>query len=64
MPAERHKHAAAARLHFDVVNRHAQRNLRQRQAIADRRRRIGAAHHLSPAFKPSGRQMYRFSPSA
>ena len=37
--------AAAARLHFDVVNRHAQRNLRQRQAVADGRRRVVAAHH-------------------
>ncbi len=37
--------AAATGLQFDVVDRRAQRNLRQRQAIADVRRRIVAAHH-------------------
>ena len=57
--------AAAAGLQLDVVNRHAQRNLRQRQAIAHRRRRV--RRRSSPCRPPSGRSgatMYRFSPSA
>src|SRR5262249_10157708 len=43
---------AAARLHFQVVDRHAQRDATQRQAIADARLGIFAAHNLVARLEP------------
>src|SRR5690606_22263238 len=42
------KLATLARLQFDVVNRHAQRNILQRERVANRRRSVRTAHHLGP----------------
>ena len=51
-PAHAADLAAAARLHLDVVDRHAQRDLPQRQAVADARLGLGAAHHVVARLQP------------
>ena len=45
-PADSAQHATTTRLQFNIVDRHAQRNVPHRQAIAHDRRSIGTAHHL------------------
>src|SRR3954454_14767872 len=47
--------AAVAGLHLDVVDRHAQRDLAQRQAVADARLGVLAAHQLVADLQPRGR---------
>ena len=56
--------AAAARLHLDVVNRHAERDLPQRHAVARASaRRLGvAAHHLVAGLQPVRREDVRTFP--
>src|SRR5207245_396095 len=48
--------AAAAGLHFQVVHRHAQRDAPQRQAVADARLGVRAAHDPVARLQPLRRQ--------
>ena len=53
-PGRAAKRRPAARLHLDAVDAHAQRDRRQRQAVADRRRGVRPAHQLVARLQPVG----------